>query len=504
MSPISSLLVVACALLLMIACAQASSHSEAPGTAGIPASDVTDVYAFVSYEKGREGYGILAFNVYPLQYAGAGPNWFALNDKVMYEVYVDMDGDLEEDLTFQFYYGDKLGGVEVDGVHQGLTVEVNGQDVPVALKALGPISFEDQTALNFFQTYRLNVIEGNRNTGTVNSILNKNGGVAFEKPMDNIGEKTIPNYKGYANKHEYDFTWPTCDAKSSRMFVGQRNEPFSVNLGQIFDLVNMVPIESGSFPGGIEQDKKNNALRRTSVTSFVLEVPLDCLLAGNTAEDGIIGVWAGTRELIHDGDTHVAGDQISRLGNPLVNEVLIGLKDKNAYNLAEPKNDEDFKTYISTPSFPEILSILFKDAVNTELGTSFTTIAPTNFPRTDLELIFLEGIPGANQPTAGKCCGDMLRLNTNVPPTARADQNSLGYLAGDLAGYPNGRRPGDDVVDIVLRGAMGAVCHAGLGVCEPEDAPVGNVPFTDGAPTSATKFKHKFPWFNEPRPGGKL
>lgn len=185
------------------------------------------------------------------------------------------------------------------------------------------------------------------------------------------------------------------------------------------------------------------------------------------------------------------GIQVSRLGAPLVNEVVIGLKDKDLFNSAVPTQDGALAVYVTNPTLPELLEVLFP-AVQ----------APNNFPRQDLVAAFLTGIPGLNQPP-GVTASEMLRLNTSIAPTAMGAQHRLGALGGDNAGFPNGRRPGDDVVDITLRVAMGALCHAFPGTfgCGPADAPSGNLPFTDGAFIDSSFFNGTFPYLRTPLRG---
>ena len=199
---------------------------------------------------------------------------------------------------------------------------------------------------------------------------------------------------------------------------------------------------------------------------------------------------------------------------PLVNEVVIGLKDKDLFNAAEPTQDAALATYVTNPTLPALLDALFRDAVNSTLGTDIKNLAPSNIPRDDLVAAFLTGFPGLNQ-LKTVTASEMMRLNTAVPATARADQSTFGVAGGDLAGFPNGRRPGDDTVDIALRVVMGRLCYdlpigralgagtddVNLGICAPSDAPVGNVPFTDGAPISADELQDKFPYLNDPLPG---
>ena len=203
--------------------------------------------------------------------------------------------------------------------------------------------------------------------------------------------------------------------------------------------------------------------------------------------------------------------QVSRLGMPLVNEVVIGLSNKDKFNASEPKDDGQFADYVTNPTLPALIDILFRDA----LGAS-DNIAPAFFPRTDLVTAFLTGFAGVNA-LETVTPSEMLRLNTGLPATAASDQNALGLVTGDLAGFPNGRRPADDVVDIALRVVMGALCHPvdldgngeatdDLDVCDQtktpaENAPVGTAELTDRAPTDITSLRTNFPFLATPLAG---
>src|SRR6202011_1563337 len=175
--------------------------------------------------------------------------------------------------------------------------------------------------------------------------------------------------------------------------------------------------------------------------------------------------------------------------------------DKDRFNASEPKDDGQFATYVTNPSFPAILDVLFNGAVNATLKTNYPNIAPGNLPRNDLVTTFLTGFKGVNQ-LATVTPSEMTRLNMGIAATPAAAQNTFGVVGGDLAGFPNGRRPGDDVVDIALRVVMGRLCYpvplngkdTDLGLCKPADAPVGKAPFTDGAPISAQDFDTQFPY----------
>ena len=489
--------------------AYASSHREAPGTTEQPKVDGTDFYMFRSYETGRENYVTFIANYQPLQLPYGGPNYFTMDPDALYEIHIDTDADAVEDLTFQFDFDNSLN-------NGGIALNIGGETVPVPLRAIGDPSSSGN--LNESESYELYMITGDRRTGERVSLG------TFDKPFDNSGTKTIPDYPGYADQFIYPLSIPGCSAQG-QVFVGQRAEAFAVNLGEIFDLVNLVPIdgdvplnENGdTFPGGITQDRANDDLvGRANVTSLAIELPIDCL---NDDGDDIIGAWT-TASLpqaeIEDPSptyeqTSVYGGayvQQSRLSAPLVNEGVIGLPDKDLFNAAEPTQDSALATYVTNPTLPALLDILFRDAVNSSLGTNIENLAPQNYPRNDLVAAFLTGIDGLNQP-ADVTASEMMRLNLGIAPTPRDQQSTFGVAGDDLAGFPNGRRPGDDTVDIALRVVMGALCYpvpiqgveTDLGLCAPEDAPVGNVPFTDGAPISASELPDSFPYLNDPIPG---
>jgi len=249
-------------------------------------------------------------------------------------------------------------------------------------------------------------------------------------------------------------------------------------------------------------------LANKNVGTFALEIPTACLL-GSSA---VLGAWIDLRQLIHgltgpDGylEGHTPGNQVARLGSPLVNELVIGLRDKVYFNRGQPFEDttNGFGFYVLYPSFPEILNSLFLGAVNSGFHLSLASLVPTLNPRTDLVTIFLTGSTAIGNQFANFEVCEMLRLNTAIKPKAAADQDSYAALAGDFAGYPNGRRPGDDIVDITLQVVLGAFCYVpSNGVCTPSDAPVGGATILDGAPLSALDFQNAFPYLNTPNPGG--
>lgn len=507
-------LAVATTLALSSASALGSSHREAPFVTENPKVDATDLYAFKSYEPGRENYVTLIANYLPLQDAYGGPNYFALDQDAVYEIHVDNDGDAVEDLTFSFTFDNAL---PAEGA--GAMLDIGGAMVAIPVKAAGPITDGDSATANFSESYRVAMVAGDRRSGTRSDVSNSvDGETSFRKPADYAGTKTFPDYTAYVTSlsntseiwNNVLFSGCPSEFQDGRLFVGQRKDPFAVRLGDVFDLVNFNPTDAGEA----EDD-----LADKNVTTLALEVHQSCLAgAGN----GAIGTWTTASlpqaSLLDPTPTferpEVKGGalvQVSRLGNPLVNELVIGLPDKNAFNASEPADDAQFATYVTNPTLPAIVDLLFRDA----LGAA-DNIAPGNFPRTDLVAAFLTGVSGVTS-LQTVTASEMLRLNTGIAATPADQQANLGVAAGDLAGFPNGRRPGDDVVDIALRAVMGAFCHpigadldndgAGggdgdnLGLCEPADAPVGTAALGDGVAQNAGQFDAAFPYLTTPLPG---
>jgi hypothetical protein len=477
--------------------ALASSHREAPFITKMPKVDSTDMYTFRSYESGRDGFVTLIANYDPFQERFAGPNYYMMDPEALYEIHVDNTGDGIEDLTFQFRFKNDLAGAALD-IGQGDAKK----SVPVPLINVGPITAEDMTKQNVLESYTIKVIRGDRRTGEKADVTNATGGATtFKKPLDYIGTKTFGDaaaYEAYARAHLYSINVPGCTGQG-RVFVGQRKEGFAVNVGPIFDLVN-APASAVT-----QEDARNavpNPLDHNNVTSIALEVPISCL-KGN---GDIIGVWqtASVRQarVLNPQATYEkpsreggAWTQVSRLGMPLVNEIIIGLRDKDKFNTSQPKDDAQFLDYVTNPTLPAIIESLFGPAVK----------APTKIPRDDLVTVFLKGVPNV---TANGSTGEYQRLNTALPPTPKGNQNNLGaaqcFVNGalkldnegcDPAGFPNGRRPGDDVVDIELRVAMGYL------LTNDADAPSRNVPFGDGVLQDASQFDEAFPYLRTPNPG---
>ena len=475
--------------------AYAASHREAPFITHHPKLDGADYYMFRSYETGRSGYVTLAATYNPLQAPGGAPNYFFMDPNGLYEIHVDNNGDGKEDITFQFRFTNT-------SPDNKLTIGGKQVGIPLIINGSSDVATPNSNALNLHESYTVTVVRGDRRHGTRADVTNATtGSKVFDKPLDNIGTKTISDYTAYAAKHVYNINIPGCIGVG-RMFVGQRKDPFQVNLGEIFDLINIPTARVVGSPSG---GQSSNA--KLNITALELEVPTGCLT--NDIET-VIGSWTtaslrqgrllkanvktGLSQASKEGGPWV---QVSRLGLPLVNEVVIGLNDKDKFNESKPKDDTQFIDYVTNPTFPALVELLFsKDGVK----------APTKFPRDDLVAVFLTGVPGVNKPANG-AASEMIRLNTALPVTPAGSQNYLGaaqcFVFGvltlanpgcDPAGFPNGRRPGDDIVDIVIRVAMGFLLPTA-------DAASGQLPYTDGALNNETQFDTGFPYLKSPLPG---
>lgn len=507
MSFTRTLLAVAAASLATGAIA--SSHREAPTIAQNPSVDGTDFYLFRSYEPNRSGFVTLLANYNPLQDAYGGPNYFALNPTALYEIHVDNNADAVEDITFQFRFTNTFAGTAVQ--------TGDGKTLPIPLINLPPSG--NNPTLNRTESYTVGVVRGPRRGSAAQPLTNVAGGsspTVFTKPVDNIGTKSIPNYPAYANQFIYSVNIPDCPT-AGRVFVGQRREGFAVNLGEVFDLVNLNPLDSN-------RNAKNSATADKNVTTLALEVPITCLT--KDANSPVIGAWttasqrqsrvlnakpsgtAGSARAAARGASVEGGawTQVSRLGAPLVNEVVIGVTDKDLFNASEPKDDPQFIDYVTNPTLPVLLNALFPTAFN----------VPAT-PRNDLVAAFLTGVNGVNGGTNGLTStlvapGEMLRLNTAVGVTPAATQANVGAalcfrndgmldLANpgcDPAGFPNGRRPGDDVVDIELSVVGGFL----LGANNPNRNGAGQYQvYHDQALNDVSQFDVTFPYLKAPRPG---
>ena len=530
----------ACLLMLAASSALASSHREAPFITTSPKVDGTDFYMFRSYEGvaangsgGRSDYVTMLANYQPLQSPYGGPNYFSLDPNALYEIHLDNNGDAKEDITFQFRFQNKLNNV---------ALPIGSASVTIPLIQAGAISRLTDPNLNLNETYSVNIVRGDRRKGTVSAVTKSDGSTkVFEKPVDYIGAKTLGDaaaYETYAQKHVHAIKIPGCPAGKDTgfVFVGQRQEGFAVNLGTVFDLVN-APTAFLLDPANKDAAGMGgkHIIQKSNVTSIALEVHKDCLTAGT---DPVIGGWTtasmrqarllnGKPGMGHQASEKVGGAwvQVSRLGNPLVNELVIGLPDKDKFNASKPQDDTQFLTYVTNPTLPALLGLV--------LAGNATAVAPTNLPRTDLATVFLTGITGVNKPTA-PTPSEVLRLNTAIAPVPFAMQNRLGVAgevlrvggtanlaqAVDLAGFPNGRRPKDDVVDIALVAMLGGLCVINgdnnalalngvpgvpslTSACKASSVPLGasSANIHDAVDQATVPFLTRFPYLNTPNSG---
>ena len=452
--PAAALLLTALTLTLPNRPVAASSHREAPAITNDPSADNTDVYAFVSYEEGRGQFVTLISNFIPLEDAAAGPNFHKFDPNVLYEIKIDPDGDAIENITYQFRFKTQV----LDG--------------GTFLNATGPITGLDDATFNVRQTYSVTRIErAGRSSRPATEVL----GEGLAVPPPNIGQTTVPDYDALADAAIHDL------GDGSRVFAGPRDEGFYVDLGAIFDLLQL------RVPGVDGTAGKN-------VHSIAIEVPVSRLTKdGSTPTDpdddaAVIGVWSSASRpmftlLPSRGGAPIGvpifgfptDRQVSRLGIPLVNEVVIPLSHKDLFNSSHPLQDAQFLDFVLDPEVPQLLNLLYG-----------IEVPPA--PRNDLVAVFLTGIAGLNRPPSVRPA-EMLRLNLAIPPTPAASIHRMGVLGGDLAGFPNGRRVGDDVLDITLQAAAGLLVDgtgAGLG---------------DGVDGNDVPYLGRFPYLAAPHPG---
>lgn len=483
-----------------------SSHREAPEISKDPVADSTDVYAFMSPDE--PGTVTLIANYIPLEGPDGGPNFFEFADDVLYAINIDNNGDGLPDIIYQFRF------TTVNNTPASFLYN----DGPIT--ALTPPS--PTSNWNRQQTYSVTRIDVPRNRWG-------NGGEAVLGsgllcPPCNVGPLSTPNYPALASAAIHSVG---CGPFSARVFAGQRAEGFYVDLGAVFDLGNLRGF-AGDHTGGPAAGLMNgmpgvNSTADVNVHTLALQVPVAELTRSTPSGPGdpaaVIGVWTtASRQRVRvwgsgqggwDGFGSGPWTQVSRLGNPLTNELLIGIGDKDAWNMQPPTADGvSFLDYFTKPLLPQLLPSLYPGV--------FPNLAAYNSSnqnaRPDIEAIFLTGIPAGvitPAPTFTNYNGtgvkaDMLRLNTAIPPAS--SPNSLGLLGLDVAGFPNGRRVFDDVATIALRAVAGAT----LGFVVPSftaDAAAGVVDFgltTGGSDLSAKGTEHyltSFPYLGTPYSG---
>ena len=455
-----------------------SSHREAPEISKDPVADSTDVYAFVSPD--RPDTVTLITNYIPLEDPAGGPNFFEFGDDVLYRINIDNNGDGRADVWYDFRFRTKVTNPDT------------------FLYNTGPIAALDSPTWNRRQSYT--VTEGRRDKrGKLHRrVIGRN----LPSPPCNIGPRSTPNYAALA-----DSAIRVLDRGIS-VFAGQRLDGFYVDLGSIFDLGALRPFQNLHLIPTPAADGVN-ALRAFNVHSIAIQVPITHLTRDRRqptdpmSAKSVIGVWASAyRQKGSYRDEHRkyrtgSYTQVSRLGNPLFNEVIVPMSRKDEWNAVSPRRDDDFAQYVAQPELAKLLPVLYPGV--------FPNLAALTADRADLLAILLTGIPAGLIPGFQNFTGpkqaDELRLNVAIPPSA--SPHVLGILGGDLAGFPNGRRVSDDIVTVELRAVAGATYP----LVDPTFTPDGAAALvTDGlsdgaSPPASVSYLDVFPYLDHPVSG---
>jgi hypothetical protein len=457
----------------------ASSHREAPLIVADPLADNTDTYAFRSTESGRNGFVTLIANWIPFQEPSGGPHFYKFDDTVLYEIYVDNTGDGVEDVTYQFRFNTKF--TNPDSI---LGMAAPNQAVAGAGGVEPLITSLNDPDYNEPQTYSVTRIDRRGKEVIAKDLI---------VPPNNIGERTTPNYENALGQPAV-YSLPN----GGKVFAGQRDEGFYIDVGGVFDTLKLKSIGATD---GIDSTAGFN------VSTIAIEVPIQELTRtgavpdGPTASDAVIGVWAtSSRQKItvlrpnpsekHDEALNAGPfQQVSRLGSPLVNELIIPLKLKDSFNRTTPEGDSQFAPFVTNPQLAQLLSAVFGITVPAA-------------PRNDLVAIFATGIPvnsvtGPNFTTflSDGRPHEMLRLNVAIAPSSNPSR--LGLLGGDVAGFPNGRRVFDDVVDIALRAVAGGTPFTPATNISPNNT------LGDGVANNDVPFLTRFPYLGVPQSGNR-
>ena len=447
-----------------------SSHREAPEISKDPVADNADTYAFVSPDN--PGTVTIITNYVPLQAPPGGPNFFEFGDDVLYSIYIDNDGDALPEITYQFSFQTQIGNPNT------------------FLYNTGPISSLSDPNWNKRQFYTVTRLEGD-DTDVLGSGL--------PCPPCNVGPRSTPNYPALAAAAVQTL-------KSGEVvFAGQRSDPFFVDLGSIFDLGDLRPfqnlhlIPTAAAPGV-------DATKALNIHTIAIQIPIGDLTAdGSVPSDpmsakAVLGIWgsASRRKMrladCANDEFSEAGPwvQVSRLGNPLFNEVLVPLGRKDRWNASQPVDDADFADGVKHPELAGLLPVLYPGV--------FPNLAALSADRADLVAILLTGIPAGIVPgfqnNTGSVLADMLRLNVAIPPAA--SPNPLGLIGGDPAGFPNGRRVADDVVTIELRAIAGVTYPLIDSTFKPDGAAAL---ISQGLTPAAGRYLPAFPYVGTPYDG---
>jgi hypothetical protein len=465
--------------------AMASSHREAPITAMDHKADITDVYAFRSYDGGGVPRVTLIMCVDPFLEPANGPNWFPFDPEILYELKVDNNNDAVADVTFQFRFQteQRLPNLfqAYAGVPGGVTAPANSPPpVPPGTPIVPPriTSFAD-IGLGMRQSYTVNMVKG----GVITPITA--GGPLYAVPA-NAGPRTM-DYNALFNAGIYSATLPNV-----KVFAGTVDDPFWIDLGGAFDTLNThkaPPILSAAEDAALVNLAADTA-SGYAVNAITIEVPVSLLTRTGAVEPATstaatIGVWATTSRprttLRRSPLPQVSSGtwtQVQRLGNPLINELLVGTGYKDRFSMDLPQNDGQFASFFLDPALARVVNALTAGAV----------AIPTP-PRLDLLPVVTYAPPIAATGTPAGPVADLLRLNTGTAPTLPASQNRLGLLGGDPAGFPNGRRLGDDVVDVALRIVVGGVLAGAPFSTSPINTRLG-----DGVNVNDAPYRTSFPY----------
>ncbi|MBY8872169.1 DUF4331 domain-containing protein [Micromonospora sp. PLK6-60] len=455
-----------------------SSHREAPEIAKDPVADSSDLYAFVT--PGRPDSVTLLANYVPMQLPSGGPNFFEFGDDVRYEIHVDNDGDGQPDVTYRFEF----------------TTEITNPNS--FLYNTGPIESLDSRNWNRRQFYRLTRIADGRERVLA---------AKLPCPPCNVGPLSTPKYADLVRQATYRLS------TGERVFAGQRADGFFVDLGAVFELGTLRPFQQLHVAGRNlfrAEGEPVNALDRMNVHTIALQVPLGRVRRranryGAADRASVIGVWTtASRQQVRVLGDRVAADtaagpftQVSRLGNPLFNEVVVPMSRKDLWNTLPPAEDKRFAQFVERPELAALLPALYPGVF-----PQLEALNKAKKPRADLVAILLTGIPaglvdGFTNHT-GDIQADMLRLNTAIPPARKP--NPFGVLGGDLAGFPNGRRVGDDVVSISLRAIAGLTVPLVDRTFTPDAAAATVTPGLSAADVTAP-FLGDFPFLGTPYDG---
>ncbi len=455
MQRLQAILAPALAILMAAPPSFAASHREAPITALDHKADITDIYAFRSYDGGATPRVTFILCVDPLQEPANGPNWFPFDPDVLYEIKIDNNNDAQEDVTFQFRFTTEQRLPNVFQVYLGAGSGINApanSPAPVApgTAVIPPkiTSFND-VGLGQRQSYSVTMIKGGVSTAIT-------GGGPFYAVPENVGPRTM-DYPALFSQATY-----TTSTANVKVFAGTVDDPFWIDLGGAFDTLNLRSGVNGGVLSAAQDAGSTNIAADTvsgySVNAIAIEVPVTMLTSTGNLEAfnstaATIGVWGTTsrlrlttRRAPLPAASSGSWSQIQRMGNPLINELIIGTGSKDRFSMDVPKNDSQFQSFFLDP--------LLARAINAATGGAVAIPTP---PRTDLLPLVTYAPPIAAPGTLAGPIADMLRLNTGVAPTLPASQSRLGVLGGDSAGYPNGRRLADDVTDISLRVVVGVL-----------------------------------------------